>query len=63
MITVSQQGGLFNFPLELDIQTATGTVRRTVQVNQRKQQFTVANVSGVKGVVVDPAVRLLFSRG
>lgn len=60
-ITVSQQQKtIFEFPLEIEVQTAKGAVRKTFQVNQQQQRFTLPNTGPAKGLVIDPGVKLLF---
>lgn len=63
LITViQQQKTVFDFPLEAEVQSAQGAVKKTFRVNQREQKFTVAGTGAVKGLVVDPGVKLLFEQ-
>jgi aminopeptidase N len=63
VLTVNQrQANAFAFPLEIEIQTAKGLVKKTLQVSKLSEQFTIPNSGEVKGIVVDPGVKLLFER-
>jgi aminopeptidase N len=61
-VTITQQqANVFSFPLEIEIGTAKGPVRKTLQVSKASQQFIITGVTGVKSITLDPAVKLLFS--
>ncbi|HYF33125.1 MAG TPA: M1 family aminopeptidase [Chitinophagaceae bacterium] len=60
-LTVSQQQPtVFTFPLEIELVTDKGPVRKTLQVNGKEQRFTIANISVPRSIVPDPGVKLLF---
>ena len=61
VLTVSQQQTeAFTFPLEVELKSSGGTVRKTLQVNKKDQSFTIDGVSGTVSIVLDPATKLLF---
>lgn len=61
MITITQQQKTaYEFPLEVEVQGAKGSVKKTFRVNDREHRFTIAGTGAVKGLVLDPGVKLLF---
>lgn len=57
---IQQQKTVFDFPLEVEVQGAKDIIRKTLQVNQREQRFTIPGTGKVRGLLVDPGVKLLF---
>ena len=63
LITVTQQqSNVFDFPLDIEVQTAKGVVKKTVQVNGREQSFRFTIAGEVRSVLLDPGVKLLFEQ-
>jgi aminopeptidase N len=62
-LTVTQvQMKAFTFPLEIELQTAKGPVRKTFMLNEREHRFTVPATGAVSGLRLDPDVKLLFEQ-
>jgi hypothetical protein len=59
-VTISQLEPLFTLPLDLDVQTAAGKVRKSVRLTGR--EVTVDAGSAVSSVVLDPDWKLLLRR-
>lgn len=63
LITINQrQPKPFAFPLDIEIKTAKGPVKKSVYITQATQQFSIPNTGQVTNVVLDPAVKLLFEQ-
>jgi aminopeptidase N len=62
-VTVIQtQPTAFAFPLDIEIQTAKGTARKTVTINRKSQDFVFEKTDAPVAVVADPGVKLLFEQ-
>lgn len=58
-VVLEQHGPVFLLPLELELVTATGRLRRAVQLNARSDTLDVSGLGSVTDVLVDPDHRLL----
>lgn len=61
-LIVAQSGPLFRLPLEVDLITPSGPVRRTVTLSQREDTLFVGDVGTVTDAVVDPDRHFLVRR-
>jgi hypothetical protein len=61
-LIVSQDGPSFLLDVDVDLVTATGTVRRRVPLTGPSTTMSLGGLSGVTGVVIDPDRRLLIHR-
>ncbi len=57
-----QQANAFSFPLEIEIKTAKGPLKKVLQVTKATEQFPVPGTGAVTGVVLDPDLKLLFEQ-
>ncbi|HEX6179942.1 MAG TPA: M1 family aminopeptidase [Chitinophagaceae bacterium] len=57
---VQQQEQVFTFPLEVELKTSNGSVRKTLQVNKKEQSFTIDGVQATATLILDPGTKLLF---
>lgn len=57
---VQQQAAAFEFPVDIEVQTAKGLVTKTFRINQKEHQYTIPNTGAVKAVVLDPGTKLLY---
>lgn len=61
-VLLHQEGPLFHLPLELEVTTPAGTVRRTVTLAERDLALDLRGEGGATAVRVDPDRRLLLRR-
>jgi hypothetical protein len=61
-VILSQRGPVFRLPVELELMTAAGPVRRTVQLDQQSVTLDVSGLGAVTDVLIDPDHRLLLKR-
>ncbi len=59
-VTQLQKKTPFRFPLELSIESSSGTKKETIQVSETNQTFSIVVNAKPKEVKVDPEVNLLF---
>ncbi|HYC27935.1 MAG TPA: M1 family aminopeptidase, partial [Chitinophagaceae bacterium] len=57
-----QQAKAFAFPLEVEIRTAKGSLKKVFQVTKAAEQFSIPGTGQVSEVMLDPGVKLLFER-
>jgi hypothetical protein len=57
-----QAGPVFNLPLEVELATPSGPVRRTVALNARQEVIDITDMGAVSAVRLDPERRLLMRR-
>jgi aminopeptidase N len=63
VISIEQkQKELFNFPVELLIQTAHGKMTRTITVNQRSTLVSILSKGTVTAIIPDPNYKLLWQQ-
>ncbi|OEJ99694.1 M1 family metallopeptidase [Roseivirga misakiensis] len=61
LLVIQEQDQIFDFPLELDIVMKDGTKQRhTIQVNEKRQAFTLDLAEKPATIVLDPDSWLLF---
>jgi hypothetical protein len=61
-VAIDQLGPSFAFPLELDLVTEHGTVRRTVQLGADRTLVPTRELGPISDVLVDPDRRMLMRR-
>ncbi|MEP6730085.1 MAG: M1 family aminopeptidase, partial [bacterium] len=62
IVTQAQQAALFDLPLDVELVTATGTVRRAVHLTTRADTIDIASVGAVSEARVDPDHHFLLRR-
>lgn len=61
-VILEQNGPAFVLPLEVDLLTSAGPLRRTVLLDQRVDSLPTVGLAPVRDVVVDPEQRILMHR-
>jgi hypothetical protein len=61
-VIVTQSGPLFDLPLELELTTSGGLVRRTLRVTRRADTLDITGMGTVSAVRIDPDGKLLIKR-
>lgn len=60
LLEQSQQGHVFEFPLDIQIDYPSGSRVETIMVKSKKQSFVLESASAPLALIVDPGVNLLF---
>ena len=61
-LVLTQSGPVFRLPVEVELRTATGPVRRTVRLESPEQSIDVSELGPIESVRLDPDRRLLRVR-